>query len=541
MMPRLRAPRVFAAITPDALDALVSMWEAGVPRAFGPMDDDDDEDRRHQPEHQAPYEMRGSVAWVNLHGPLVGQPAPCAFLTGAQTYSGFVAALKAAASDPSTRAIVIDVDSPGGEVTGVSEAAAAVYALRGVVPIVAYVSGDCCSAAYWVASAADRIVTSPTALAGSIGVYVTLYDDSERMADEGVKRIVIRSSQSPRKAAEPDSEESRLTIQEIVDDLAAVFIADVAKHRGIAVDAVLAQYGQGAAMAASRALSAGLIDLIAGPDDAWLPVQETPPVAPSGPTYFAPPRALDSVEPDPAPMPTPEALDVTSTGDGRVSQEERRLADNTVPVAVPPPVIADPSATAGSVAPARESAHASGAPAAAPDVVQISAAEYARLSTDARAGTEALTRIGSLVAENAQLRTIAEATQRQAADSALAIAEMHKREQIATRDAMIDRHAQAGRLTPPERAEYSALADELGIERADRLLSARPAVRPTAASVRGYHGTPAAEEEPRDQQDLGRMASRLKAEGKYPSHGAAIAALSERYPAAASVARIGEV
>lgn len=74
------------------------------------------------------------------------------------------------------------MDSPGGGVGGVPEAFAALAAVRGRKPTVALSNPLMASAAYWLASAADQIVASPSALTGSVGVY-HLHEDYSRAAD----------------------------------------------------------------------------------------------------------------------------------------------------------------------------------------------------------------------------------------------------------------------------------------------------------------------------------------------------------------------
>ncbi len=71
------------------------------------------------------------------------------------------------AADDAVSAIVLAVDSPGGSCYGIDELATAIRAARGGKPIVAAVSSLCASAAYWVASAADRIVCTPAATSGA--------------------------------------------------------------------------------------------------------------------------------------------------------------------------------------------------------------------------------------------------------------------------------------------------------------------------------------------------------------------------------------
>ena len=90
-----------------------------------------------------------------------------------------------AMADKSVTSIVLDVDSPGGSVYGVSELARKIYQSRGKKPIIAVANSLMASAAYWIASAADEIHVSPGAEVGSIGVIAVHVDRSENNAKEG--------------------------------------------------------------------------------------------------------------------------------------------------------------------------------------------------------------------------------------------------------------------------------------------------------------------------------------------------------------------
>ncbi|SDM31413.1 Peptidase family S49 [Methylobacterium phyllostachyos] len=176
--------------------------------------------------------------------------------------------LTAAVSHGALRGIVMEVDSPGGQVTGCSEAAAAVKAASEHLPVIAMVVGDACSAALWIVSAADHIAITPTLAIGSLGCCCSITD--RRGADEkaGVKTHEIISSQTPNKRPDVATDSGRAAIQKIADDTAAVFIAQVAAYRGLSVDVVGSeQFGQGAVFIGQAAVDAGLADEVSTFDD----------------------------------------------------------------------------------------------------------------------------------------------------------------------------------------------------------------------------------------------------------------------------------
>ena len=160
------------------------------------------------------------------------------------------------------RAILLTFDSPGGQVNGVAELAAAIRATGARKPVEAYVSNDANSAAYWLASAAQRITVADTATLGSIGVRMGLTDTSEQDARRGIKRIEFISSQSPDKVPDLATSEGKAKVQKIVDDLADVFVGAVAENRGVAKETVINRYGRGGIEIGAQAVKLGMADAL---------------------------------------------------------------------------------------------------------------------------------------------------------------------------------------------------------------------------------------------------------------------------------------
>lgn len=207
-------------------------------------------------------QVRGSVAILNAFGPMFRRANLMVEFSGATSYEILHRDFQAALDNPAVQSIVLNVDTPGGEVNGVDELAKAVYAARGVKRIVAYVGGTGASGGYWIASAADEVVVSDAAVLGSIGVAMAVTDTSGRDERQGIKRVEIVSSQSPDKRPDLGTDEGRARVQRTVDDLAAVFVSAVAKHRGIDTEAVLARFGRGGVEVGQKAVAAGMADRI---------------------------------------------------------------------------------------------------------------------------------------------------------------------------------------------------------------------------------------------------------------------------------------
>ena len=201
----------------------------------------------------------GPIAVVNVIGPIFRYANVFSQISGATSVQAIAAAFHDAIDEPRVAAVVLNFDSPGGDVAGISELSRTIYDARGVKSITAYVDNEGASAAYWLASACDRVVASPTAILGAIGVLAT----ATRIAPEdGETSYEFVSSVSPKKNLDPASQEGQDEIQALVDDLGEVFVRDVARNRGIPKDQVVGEFGQGGVLIASKALAVGMVDKI---------------------------------------------------------------------------------------------------------------------------------------------------------------------------------------------------------------------------------------------------------------------------------------
>lgn len=202
------------------------------------------------------------VAVIAVDGPLVRKASLFSAISGASSYDQIGGELAQALTDSTVKAIVLDIDSPGGEVTGCGELARVIRAAADVKPVYGLASGQCCSAAYWLASACTEVVADPSALLGSIGVRCLMVDDSKAEEMVGIKSYDIVSSQSPFKVADASVPEDRARVRTSLDAMAAVFIADVAEGRGVTPGNVAAHFGKGDVFVGQQAVDAGLCDRI---------------------------------------------------------------------------------------------------------------------------------------------------------------------------------------------------------------------------------------------------------------------------------------
>lgn len=191
-----------------------------------------------------PYKVSGNTAIISVVGSLVNRGAWLGSYSGMVSYEGFQHALSAAAKDSSIASILLDIDSPGGEAVGAFEAGEAVARANAVKPVVAFVNGLCCSAAYAIAAHASRIEASTTSLLGSIGVVMMHVDQSTRLHNMGVKPTFIFAGahKVDGNPFEPLSQSVRADLQAEVDKFYDLFVAHVAAGRkGLSAKAVREQ------------------------------------------------------------------------------------------------------------------------------------------------------------------------------------------------------------------------------------------------------------------------------------------------------------
>ena len=206
------------------------------------------------------------IAIIPVQGVLEARPSFIGSMLGMSSYEAIGKTFDAVMQDDSFTAVVLDIASPGGMVYGAMELADKIFRARGTKPIIAVANPMAASAAFWIGTAADRLVSVPSGDVGSVGVIGEHLDFSQAMANEGVKATVIRSTNSPYKQEtnpnEPLTAEARAALQTRVDDLYDKFASDLARFRGVSVEHVNQHFGQGRVVGAKKAMAAGMIDRI---------------------------------------------------------------------------------------------------------------------------------------------------------------------------------------------------------------------------------------------------------------------------------------
>ncbi|MBB4520490.1 UNVERIFIED_ORG: signal peptide peptidase SppA [Rhizobium sophorae] len=221
---------------------------------------------------------KGTAAVFNLFGPIMPRAEALEDVSQqAALLVPFQKAFTESASDPTLAGMVINIDSPGGWMDLVPETAAMIRkARRPDRPIVAVANTLAASAAYWIASAADELIVTPSGEVGSIGVYVVHQDISERLAAEGIRMQFF--AEGPRKTEinpfEPMSQEAGTALQARVRYGYDLFVADVAKGRRVSESVVRADpeksdkhFGGGRVYGAKEAVRLGMADRVATLDE----------------------------------------------------------------------------------------------------------------------------------------------------------------------------------------------------------------------------------------------------------------------------------
>lgn len=210
------------------------------------------------------YTVENGVATIPIEGVIAPKANLFLKVSGGTSAQILQEQLKAATDDPGVRAIMLEVDSPGGSVFGVPETAAAVRAAADVKPVVALVTGTAASGGYWIASAANAVfATSDVAVMGSIGVVMTHQDRSAADQAAGIRTTEIVAGQYKRIASShaPLSSEARDYLQAQVDAIYQTFLEAVASNRGVAdTQTVHEKMADGRTFVGKAAVRAGLSD-----------------------------------------------------------------------------------------------------------------------------------------------------------------------------------------------------------------------------------------------------------------------------------------
>lgn len=208
------------------------------------------------------------VAVIPIHGTLVRRTVGLEAESGLTSYAGLTAQLDAALASPDVAAILLDVDSPGGESGGVFDLADRIRAASSIKPVWAVANDMAFSAAYALASAASKVFVSRTGGVGSIGVIAMHIDQSEKDAQDGVRYTAVFAGdrKNDLNPHEPISSEAHAFLKCEVNRVYSLFVETVARNRGIEASAV--RDTEAGLFFGQAAVAIGLADAIGTFDDA---------------------------------------------------------------------------------------------------------------------------------------------------------------------------------------------------------------------------------------------------------------------------------
>lgn len=181
-----------------------------------------------------PQPVAGSVAIIPVYGVLAPRVNMMTEMSGGTTCERITAQLRECMANKAIKTILLDVDSPGGNVAGVTELCKELLRARAKKPIIAVAQYTMASAAYWLSSCCTDIMVSPSAIVGSIGVYTSHDDLSQALKLEGVTRTYLSAGDGKvdGNEAEPLSSEAAGRIKAMIDTSYGSMVADIVKGRG---------------------------------------------------------------------------------------------------------------------------------------------------------------------------------------------------------------------------------------------------------------------------------------------------------------------
>ena len=205
--------------------------------------------------------IRDGTAIIPIHGPITARNTFFSLFAGGTSLETLAKDFREALSNEDVKSILFDIDSPGGVAVGPFEFAEMIYNARGQKPIYSYIGRNGSSAAYWLASATEKIIVNPSALVGSIGV-VTTIPVQEQPDQDGYKNIEIVSSNAALKRPDPKTKEGLAEIRRELDDLESTFIDSIAKYRSITPEIIKADFGGGGVVIGSQAVNKNMADTL---------------------------------------------------------------------------------------------------------------------------------------------------------------------------------------------------------------------------------------------------------------------------------------
>ncbi|WP_341823231.1 S49 family peptidase [Wolbachia endosymbiont (group A) of Clivina fossor] len=200
------------------------------------------------------------TAIIAIHGILTKKSEAFDEMLGMTSYNQIEVQITQAIEDSDIETILLDIDSPGGEVNGIFDLADFIYESRAKKRIIAIANDDAYSAAYAIASSAEKVFVSRTSGVGSIGVIASHIDQSGFNEKCGIKYTTVfaGSRKNDLNPHEPMTSESLESLQKEVDRLYEMFVQLIARNRGLSIEKIRST--EAGLYFGERAIEIGLAD-----------------------------------------------------------------------------------------------------------------------------------------------------------------------------------------------------------------------------------------------------------------------------------------
>ncbi len=224
-----------------------------------------------QPEDQTKDNSR--IALIDLRG-LIGNEVRGQL--GDSMVEDMELAMRQASSDPKIKAILLQIESPGGEVTASDRVYHAVKKAREKKPVVVFLGSIAASGGFYVACAGSYLIANETTFTGSIGVIISTINFESFLGKVGIAPVVFKSGRFKDilSGARPITDEERELIQGIVTQSYEKFLGIVADERKLDREMLRGQVADGRILTGKDALAAGLVDALGQFEDALAKARE---------------------------------------------------------------------------------------------------------------------------------------------------------------------------------------------------------------------------------------------------------------------------
>ena len=262
----------------QAMSGILTRWSAGEPPSDETMFQvNTDRVLRDSRKQMAAASSGSGIAVLPLYGVVTqrGNMVDDISGPGSSSTQQFTSVLRQMLADDTVGQILIDIDSPGGSVYGVSELASEIIKARAQKPVIAVANSLAASAAYWIGCSASEFYVTPGGEVGSIGVWQAHFDYSKALEEDGVKPTLISSGKFKVEGNPyvPLDEQAQAFMQSRVDDYYNAFVEAVALGRGVSINDVKTGMGEGRVLGAEAALAQNMVDGIATFDDVLAKMQ----------------------------------------------------------------------------------------------------------------------------------------------------------------------------------------------------------------------------------------------------------------------------